>query len=61
MDNPQGNSPVEKIHQVVQNMIKTKEINNFVFDYIDPWAEVLYSVACAIQVLYESTLKPTLT
>ena len=31
MENPQGNSPVERIHQVVQNMIKTKELDTFVF------------------------------
>ena len=48
VENPQGNSPVERIHQVVQNMIKTKELDTFIFDYIDPWAEVLSSVAWAI-------------
>ena len=31
VENPQGNSPVERIHQVVQNMIKTKELDTFVF------------------------------
>ena len=59
VENPQGNSPVERIHQVVQNMIKTKELDKFVFDYIDPWAEVLSSVAWAIRASYHSTIKAT--
>ena len=61
MENPQGNSPVERIHQVVQNMIKTKELDTFVIDYIDPWAEVLSSVAWAIRASYHSTLQSTLS
>ena len=59
VENPQGNSPVERIDQVVQNMIKTKELDKFVFDYIDPWAEVLSSVTWAIRTLYHSTLNAT--
>ena len=48
VENPQGNSPVERIHQVVHDMIKTKELDKLVFDYIDPWGKVLSSVAWAI-------------
>ena len=48
VENPQGNSPVERIHQFVQNMIKTKELDTFIFYYIDPWGEILSSVAWAI-------------
>ena len=59
VENPQGNSPVERIHQVVQNMIKTKELDKLVFDYIDPWAEVLSSVAWAVRSSYHSTLQAT--
>ena len=59
MENPQGNSSVERIHQVVQDMIKTKELDKLVFDYIDPWAKVLSSVAWAIQASYHSTLQAT--
>ena len=59
VENPQGNSPVERIHQVVQNMIKTKELDKFIFDYIDPWAEILSSVAWAIRASYHSTLMST--
>ena len=59
VENPQGNSPVERIHQVVQNMIKTKELDKFVFDYIDPWGEILSSVAWAIRASYHTTLMST--
>ena len=58
-ENPQGNSPVERIHQVVHNMIKTKELDSFLFDYIDPWGEILSSVRWAINASYHSTLQAT--
>ena len=59
VENPQGNSPVERIHQVVHDMIKTKELDKFIFDYIDPWGEILSSVAWAIRSSYHSTLQAT--
>ena len=40
-------------------MIKTKELDKLVFDYIDPWGEVLSSVAWAIRASYHSTLQAT--
>jgi len=61
VQNPQGNSPVEQVHQVVQNMIKTKELDKFIFDFIDPWGEILSSVAWAIRASYHSTLQATPT
>ena len=57
VENPQGNSPVERIHQVIHDMIKTKELDKLVFYYIDPWGEVLSSVAWAIRASYHSTLQ----
>ena len=48
VENPQGNSPVEIIFQVVHDMINTKELDKLFFDYINPWGEVLSSVALAI-------------
>ena len=59
VENPQGNSPVERIHQVVHDMIRTKELDKLVFDYVDPWGEVLSSVAWAIRASYHSTLQAT--
>ena len=34
---PQDNAPVEQVHQVVLNMLVTKDIDNKVFDYIYLW------------------------
>ena len=59
VENPQGNSPVERVHQVVQNMIKTKELDKFIFDFIDAWGEILSSVAWARRASYHSTLQAT--
>ena len=58
-ENPQGNSPVERIHQVVHDMIRTKELDKLVFECVDPWGEILSSVAWAIRASYHSTLQAT--
>ena len=34
---PQDSAPVERLHQVILNIIVTKDIFNKVFEYIDPW------------------------
>ena len=60
VENLQGNAPVERIHQVVHDMIKTKELDKLIFDYIDPWGKILSLVAWAIRALYHSTLQATL-
>jgi hypothetical protein len=59
VENPQGNSPVERIHQVVHSMIQTHELEEHTFDYIDPWADILSSVIWAIRASYHSTLQAT--
>jgi Integrase core domain. len=59
VENPQANAPVERVHQVIHNMIRTKDLSNHVFDYIDPWGEILSSIAWAIRALYHSTLGAT--
>ncbi len=57
--NPQANSPVERIHKVVMNMFTTKNLTGQVFDYIDPWGEILSSIAWAIRASHHSTLGAT--
>ena len=32
--NPQANAPVEQLHQIILNMLVTKDIDNKVFEYI---------------------------
>ena len=34
--NPQGNAPVERLHQVILNMNVINDLDNKVFNYIDP-------------------------
>ena len=43
--NPQANAPVEKVHQVILNMLVTKDLDNKVLNYIDPWGETLAYIA----------------
>ena len=47
--NPQANSPLEGVHQVILNMLVTKDFSNKVLDYIDPWGENLEYIAWAIR------------
>ena len=47
--NPQANSPVERVHQVILSVLFTKDIDNRLFDHIDPWVETLASIAWAIR------------
>ena len=59
VENPQANSPVERVHQVIQCMLATKDLENMEYDFVDPWGEILSSFAWAIRSLYHSTLKAT--
>ncbi|GFH50538.1 hypothetical protein CTEN210_07014 [Chaetoceros tenuissimus] len=38
-------------------MIKTKQLDSYEFDYIDPWGPILSSVAWAVRASYHSTLQ----
>jgi len=50
---------VERVHQVLSNMFRTKDLSKRVFDYVNPWDEILSSVAWAIRASYHSTLQAT--
>ena len=58
--NPQANTPVNRVHQVIVNMLVTKDINNKIFDYIDPWGETLAYIAWAIIDSYHRNIMATL-
>jgi Integrase core domain. len=45
--NPQSNTVVERIHQVIDSIIKTQQLEDQVLDYIDPFGELLASIAWA--------------
>ena len=57
---PQANAPVEQVHQVILNMLVTKDISNKFFDYIDPWGTTLVYMAWDIRDSYHSTIHATL-
>ena len=55
VNNPQDNATVERLHQIMYNIIFTKYIDNKLFDYIDPWGKTLASIAWAIRASYHHT------
>jgi hypothetical protein len=57
--NPQANAILERIHQVVGSMLKTKDLANVIFDAVAPWSDILASVAYAVRCSYHSTLQAT--
>ena len=43
--NPQDNAPVEQVHQVILNMLVTKDLDKKVFGHLYIWGETLASIA----------------
>ena len=56
--NPQANF-VERVHQTLGNMIRTYDLENFEFDYDDPWSQILSNCAWAIRSTAHSILDAT--
>ena len=57
--NPQANSILERIHQVVGNMLRTFELEERELDEQRPFAGILSAVAWAIRSTYHTTLEAT--
>ena len=57
--NPQANDPVDRVHQVILNMLVTNDIDNKVFDYIEPLGENLAYIAWVIRDSYHLTIMAT--
>ena len=57
--NPQANAIVERIHQVIANMVRTFELETNYLDKEDPWKGVLAATAFAVRSTYHTTLKKT--
>ena len=57
--NPQANAIVERVHQVLGNMIRTFELEDNYLDEDDPWKGILCAAAFAIRSTYHTTLKKT--
>ena len=57
--NPQANSILERVHQVLTQMLRTQNINKLNISKKGPWSDVLASVAYAIRSTYHTTLEAT--
>ena len=57
--NPQANAIVERIHQVIANMIRTFDLENNYLEEDDPWRGILSATAFAVRSTYHTTLKKT--
>ena len=54
--NPQANALVERVHQVILKILVTKDLDNKLFDYIDPWGETLEYIAWAMRDSYHHNI-----
>lgn len=57
--NPQANAIVERIHQVIGNIIRTFELQDNYLDEDDPWKGILSATAFAVRSTYHTTLQRT--
>ena len=57
--NPQANAIVERIHQVIANIIRTFELQTNYLDEDDPWAGILAATAFAVHSTHHTTLQKT--
>ncbi len=57
--NPQANAIVERIHQVIGNIIRTFDLENNYLDNDNPFKGVLAAAAFAVWSTYHTTLKKT--
>src|SRR5688500_15805739 len=55
--NPQANGIVERIHQVIANMVRTYELETNYLDEDNPWKGILSATAFAVRSTYHTTLK----
>ena len=47
------------MHQVLGNVLKIKNLQKYDFDYVDPWSELLDSVAWDICITHHTTSQAT--
>ena len=57
--NPQANSIIERVHQVLGNMLRTQELEEQTLTGRDPFGSVLSAAAYAIRSTYHTTLEAT--
>ena len=55
--NPQANAIVERVHQVIGNIIRTFELEHNYLDDDDPWKGILSATAFAVRSTFHTTLQ----
>jgi hypothetical protein len=55
--NPQANAIVERVHQVIGNIVRTFELQDNSLDEDDPWKGILSATAFAVRATYHTTLQ----
>ena len=55
--NPQANAIVERVHQVIGNIIRTFELEDNYMDEEDPWKGILSATAFAVRSTFHTTLR----
>ena len=53
--NPRANGVLERLHQVVSNMLRCLDLPNMILNPEDPWPAVLASVAYAVRCAHQRT------
>ena len=57
--NPQANAIVERVHQVIGNIIRTFELQDNYLDEKNPWKGILSATAFAVRSTFHTTLQST--
>ena len=57
--NPQSNGIVERVHQVLNDALRTFELDELELDPVRPWDRFLSMVAFAVRSTYHTTLEAT--
>ena len=50
---------MDKIHQIILNILVTKDLDEKFFEHVDPWDETLASIVWAIRASYDRTKMAT--
>ena len=56
VNNPKSNAPLDREHQLILDMLVTKDIDNKVFEHTDPRGETLAYIAWSIRDYYHHTI-----
>ena len=57
--NPKANAIVERVHQVIGNIIRTFELESNYLDEDNPWKGILSATAFAVRSTFHTSLQST--